>query len=133
MRRNPQDSRARGGLANTYNYIARLLWQKGDLNQALEDEKQALSLRQTLAENDIPAMSRAAESWLQKALPEIQKRKNLLGGDADYPITAQQTIDAFFHALSDLPHTVDSATKRGFSVAGKGTAIAKLRPFVYCG
>jgi len=34
-----------------------------------------------------------AESWLQKALPEIQRRKNLLGGDADYPADVQKAID----------------------------------------
>jgi eukaryotic-like serine/threonine-protein kinase len=40
------------------------------------------------------ALCEQAESWLQRALPEIQKRKNLLGGeDAEYPAVVQQAID----------------------------------------
>ena len=39
------------------------------------------------------ALCEQAESWLQRALPEIQKRKNLLGGDAEYPAVVGKAID----------------------------------------
>jgi serine/threonine protein kinase len=40
------------------------------------------------------ALCEQAESWLQKALPEIQKRKNLLRGeDAEYPAVVGKAID----------------------------------------
>src|SRR5262249_21689117 len=46
------DTRARAGLANTYGYMGGLLMRKGDLTRALENQKQALALRQALSDSD---------------------------------------------------------------------------------
>lgn len=48
----PQDTRARSGLANTYGYIAGLLIKQGKTKEALENQKRAFEIRKMLSDAD---------------------------------------------------------------------------------